>query len=232
MSPFFYRIDPTYVLVIFAFLLTMFASFGVNSAFKKYSNVYNRRGLTGADAARNILDRNGLSHVRVEHVSGELTDHYDPRDNVIRLSDSTYSSTSVAAVGVAAHEAGHAVQHATDYVPIKIRNAIVPVVNFGSMLSMPLFFIGLLLGYSILANVGVILFSVVLVFQLITLPVEFNASSRAMRIMDETGLLETDELSQAKKVLRAAAMTYVAAVASSALQLLRLLLIANRNRRD
>lgn len=230
--PYFYYMDPTYVLVILAFVLTMFASFGVNSAFKKYSEVYNRRGLTGAQAARYILDRNGLGNIRVERVSGKLTDHYDPKSNVIRLSESTYDSTSVAAVGVAAHESGHAVQHATGYAPIKIRNTIVPFVNIGSTLSMPIFLIGLIFSLPMLANIGVVLFSAVLVFQLITLPVEFNASSRAMSIMNETGMLDTEELNQAGKVLRAAAMTYVAAVASSALQLLRLLMIANRNRRN
>ncbi|MBE7044873.1 MAG: zinc metallopeptidase [Ruminococcaceae bacterium] len=223
--------DSTYVLVLIAFALSMFASFGVKTTFAKYRNVSNMRGMTGRDAARQILDRNGLQYIRIEHVAGELTDHFDPRDHVIRLSDATYSSDSVAAVGVAAHEAGHAVQHAMGYKPIKLRNAIIPVVNIGSSLSMPLFFIGLLLGSLGLAYAGVILFSSVLAFQLITLPVEFNASNRALEVLDSTGMLAPDEVKKAGKVLRAAAMTYVAAVASTALQLLRLLLILN-NRRD
>ncbi len=223
--------DPTYILVIFAFLLSIFASFGVKATYAKYSKVHTQRGITGAQAARKILDMNGLQHIRVERISGELTDHFDPGANVIRLSDSTYDNYSVAAVGVAAHEAGHAVQHSVGYAPIKIRNSIVPIVNIGSQLSMPLFFIGLILGMTKLAFIGVILFSFALVFQLITLPVEFNASSRAIKILDETNMLYDDEVRPAKKVLRAAAMTYVAAVASTAIQLLRLLLILN-NRRD
>lgn len=223
--------DSTYILVIFAFLLSMFASFGVKATFAKYAKVRNTRGLTGAGAARRILDANGLTNIRIERVSGDLTDHFDPRANVIRLSDSTYDSDSVAAVGVAAHECGHAIQYARNYVPIKIRNAIVPVVNIGNALSMPLFFIGLILGFTNLAYLGVLLFSAVLVFQLITLPVEFNASTRALKIMDTDDLLYGEELKGAKKVLTSAAMTYVAAVAATALQLVRLLAILN-NRRD
>lgn len=227
-----YYMDPTYVLVIFAFILSLIASFGVKRTFAKYSEVKNARGMTGRDAARQILDRNGLGNVNIEHVAGDLTDHFDPKANVIRLSDATYNSTSVAAIGVAAHEAGHAVQHAVGYKPIKMRNSIVPFVNIGSSLSMPLFFIGLLMGLEQLAFLGVILFSAVLVFQLVTLPVEFNASSRALEILDSTGMLSVTEVKQAGKVLKAAAMTYVAAVASTALQLLRLLLILNNRRRD
>lgn len=227
-----YYMDPTYVLVIFAFILSLIASFGVKRTFAKYSEVKNARGMTGRDAARQILDRNGLGNVNIEHVAGDLTDHFDPKANVIRLSDATYNSTSVAAIGVAAHEAGHAVQHAVGYKPIKVRNSIVPFVNIGSSLSMPLFFIGLLMGLEQLAFLGVILFSAVLVFQLVTLPVEFNASSRALEILDSTGMLSVTEVKQAGKVLKAAAMTYVAAVASTALQLLRLLLILNNRRRD
>jgi len=223
-------IDPTYILVIIAFVFTMIASFGVNSTFKKYNEVRNTRGMTGADAARLILDRNGLQNIRLEHISGNLTDHFDPSAGVIRLSDSTYASTSVAAVGVAAHEAGHAVQHAVGYGPIKLRTAMVPVVNFGSKISMPIFLIGLLLSSYKLAMVGVILFSATLAFQLVTLPVEFNASHRALVILDESGMLYEDEVKMAKKVLTAAAMTYVAAAASTAIQLLRLVLIANRRR--
>ena len=227
-----YYLDPTYVLVIFAFLLTMFASFGVKGTFAKYDKVKSARGITGAMAARRILDANGLQHIRIEHVSGNLTDHYSPKEDVIRLSDATYNSDSVAAIGVAAHECGHAVQHQVGYAPIKIRNSIVPIVNIGSSLSMPLFFIGLLLGSTKLALGGAMLFGLVLLFQLITLPVEINASRRAMKTLDGMMLLEGDELSGAKKTLTAAAMTYVASVASSALQLLRLLLIINNRRRD
>ena len=227
-----YYMDPTYVLVIFAFVLSLIASFGVKRTFSKYSGVRNVRGMTGRDAAREILDRNGLRNISIEHVAGDLTDHFDPKANVIRLSDATYNSTSVAAIGVAAHEAGHAVQHAVGYTPIKVRNSIVPFVNIGSSLSMPLFFIGLLMGLEQLAFAGVLLFSAVLVFQLVTLPVEFNASSRALEILDSTGMLTVNEVKQAGKVLKAAAMTYVAAVASTALQLLRLLLILNNRRRD
>lgn len=226
----FYYYDSTYILVIAAFLLSMFASFGVNSAFSKYSKKLNSRGLTAADAARRILNSNGLSNVSIEHVSGKLSDHFDPRANVVRLSDSTYSSTSVAAIGVAAHECGHAIQYATGYAPIKIRNSIVPVVNIGNALSMPLFFIGLIMGMTNLALAGALLFGLVLLFQVITLPVEFNASRRALKILDASDLLYGEELKGAKKVLTAAALTYVAAVASTALQLLRLLLILNRRR--
>lgn len=224
--------DSTYILVIIAMLLSLFASFGVKSTFAKYQKMKTARGITGAEAARRVLDMNGLQHIRIERISGELTDHFDPRSNVIRLSDATYNDTSVAAVGVAAHEAGHAVQHATGYVPIKVRNAIVPVVNIGSQLAMPLFVIGLLLNFLNLAYAGVILFSLALVFQLVTLPVELNASSRAIKILDSSMLLYEDEIKPAKKVLKAAAMTYVAAVAATALQLLRLLLILNRRRDD
>ncbi len=228
--PFYYYYDSTYVLVLIAFVLSLFASFGVNAAFSKYSKNTNARGFTGADVARKILDSNGLRNVVVERVSGKLTDHYDPRTNVVRLSDSTYNSASVAAIGVAAHECGHAIQHNTGYIPIKVRNAIVPVVNIGNKLAMPLFLIGLILGYYNLAFAGAMLFSLVLVFQVATLPVEFNASRRAIKILDGADLLGRDEIKGAKKVLRAAAMTYVAAVASTALQLLRLLVIINRRR--
>ena len=226
----FYYYDSTYILVIAAFLLSMFASFGVNSAFSKYSKKLNSRDLTAADAARRILNSNGLSNVNIEHVSGKLSDHFDPRANVVRLSDSTYSSTSVAAIGVAAHECGHAIQYATGYAPLKIRNSIVPVVNIGNALSMPLFFIGLIMGMTNLALAGALLFGLVLLFQVITLPVEVNASRRALKILDASDLLYGEELKGAKKVLTAAALTYVAAVASTALQLLRLLLILNRRR--
>lgn len=226
----FYYYDSTYILVLIAFALSMFASFGVNATFARYKKVRSSRGMTGADAARKILDDNGLSNVRIEHISGNLNDHFDPKSNVIRLSDATYGDSSVAAIGVAAHEAGHAVQHATGYKPIKVRNSIVPVVNISTSLSMPLFLIGLLLDFAGLTFLGIILFSASLLFQLVTLPVEFNASNRALKILNSSYMLDEDELSGAKKVLRAAGMTYVAAVAASALQLLRLLVIANRRR--
>lgn len=225
-----YYFDPTYVLVIIAFLLTLFASMGVKSTFSKYNDVRSSREITAASAARQILDANGLQNIRIEHVSGDLTDHYSPNENVIRLSDSTYNSTSVAAIGVAAHECGHAVQHQVGYVPIKIRNGIVPIVNVCNMLSMPIFIIGLILGLGRLAMVGAILFGAVLVFQLVTLPTEINASRRAMKTLESMYLLEGDELTGARKTLTAAAMTYVAAVASTALQFLRLVLLANRRR--
>lgn len=224
--------DSTYILVIIAFLLSMAASFGVKMTFAKYKEVSNSRGLTGADAARYVLSSGGASGVRVERISGELTDHFDPRANVIRLSDSTYSSVSVAAVGVAAHEAGHALQHAEGYLPIKLRNGIIPVVNIGNSLSMPIFMLGLILGRPNIAMFGVILFSGVLIFQVLTLPVEFNASIRAVNILRDRDLLSREELPKAKKVLFSAAMTYVAAVAATSLQLLRLMAILNSRRRD
>ena len=225
-----YYYDPTYILVIIAFFLSLFASFGVKATFSKYSSVKSARNITGAEAARAILDANGLYHIQIQRVAGKLSDHFDPRSNVIRLSDSTYGSTSVAAIGVAAHECGHAVQHAKGYAPIKLRNTLVPVVNIGNTLSMPLFLLGIWLGMTNLAIIGALLFGLVLIFQLVTLPVEFNASTRAIEILEVRGILGSDELKGAKKVLRAAAMTYVAAVASTALQLLRLLMIINRRR--
>lgn len=224
--------DSAYLLVIIGFLFSLFASFGVKSTFSKYSGVSNSRGMTGRDAAREILDKNGLYSVGIEHVAGSLTDHYDPRANVIRLSDATYNSTSVAAVGVAAHEAGHAVQHAVGYLPIKLRNAVIPVANIGSSVSMPLFFLGLFMGRNSLALAGIILFSAVLLFQIVTLPVEFNASRRALKVLALPEMLQEKERKQAGKVLKAAAMTYVAGAAATALQLLRLLLIFNDRKRD
>jgi len=227
-----YYYDSTYILVLIAFALSLFASFGVKSTFAKYDKIRSRRGLTGSDVARKILDANGLYNIRIERVSGNLSDHFDPSAGVVRLSDSTYNSTSVAAIGVAAHECGHAVQHAESYAPIKLRNSIVPVVNIGNSLSMPLFFIGLLMGLTELALVGALLFGLVLVFQVVTLPVEFNASTRAISVVESMGILDNDEIKGTKKVLKAAALTYVAAVAATALQLLRLLLIVNNRRRD
>ncbi len=227
--PFYYWYDSTYILVIFAFLLSLFASFGVKATFSKYSKVLAHNGLTGSMAARKILDMNGLYHIKLERVSGDLTDHYDPKAGVIRLSDSVYDSNSVAAIGVAAHEAGHAVQHATKYAPIAIRNSLVPIVNISTSLSMPLFFMGLIFGMTGLALLGVVLFSAALLFQLVTLPVEFNASRRAIKILDSGNMLYDDEVRGAKKVLKAAALTYVAAAAGTALQLLRLLLLVRRD---
>lgn len=232
--PFFYY-DPTWIILLPAIILSIWASANVKSTFGKYSKMNNRFGLTGADAARKILDMNGLYNVRIERISGELTDNYDPRTNVVHLSESTYSSRSVAAVGVAAHEVGHAIQHATGYSPIRVRNAIVPVVNVCSMLSMPIILLGIILSYNqTLVDFGIILFSATVLFQLITLPVEFNASGRALRTLEGQNILAPDEMNGASKVLRAAALTYVAAALSSLLSLLRLILIfgGNRNNRD
>jgi Zn-dependent membrane protease YugP len=226
-----YYYDPTYILVVIGFILTLFASFGVNSTFNKYKEVTNRRGITGAMAARKILDANGLQHVRIERIRGNLTDNYNPSNNVVSLSESTYDSTSVAAIGVAAHECGHAVQHQVGYTPIRIRNTIFPAVRIGNTLSIPLFILGLILGMNGLALFGALLFGLVLVFQIVTLPVEFNASSRAIKTLDGMYMLDEDELRAAKKVLGAAAMTYVASAASTALQFLRLVMLANRRRR-
>lgn len=231
-------IDWTYiVLVLPAMLFAMWASARVNSTFEKYKKTRNVRGITGADAARWVLDRNGLRNVRIEHIQGSLTDHYDPSTNVVRLSDDVYSSTSTAAIGVACHEVGHAIQHATNYAPVKIRTAIVPITNIGAKLSVPLIIIGLLLSsmgeiFVMIAYIGCALFGLVTVFQLVTLPTEFNASSRALKTIEETNLLQGEELRQAKKVLSAAAMTYVAALAVSLAQLLRFLIIVGGRRSD
>ena len=230
--------DWTFLVMIPALIFSLWAQFKVNSTFKKYAKVRNRRGLTGADVARRVLDANGLHNVTIEHVHGHLTDHYDPRTNVIRLSDSVYASTGIAALGVAAHEAGHAVQHAVGYAPIKLRTAIIPLTRFGSFMAMPLFIIGMLfsgayyLGNdigSILMMTGILFFSFSALFQLGTLPTEFNASARAMKALD-SGILASDELHAARATLTAAAMTYVAALATSLASLLRLILIFNRRR--
>lgn len=228
--------DWTYfVFVMPALLLSFWASSSVNGTFRRFQNQYSSRGITGSEAARRILHANGLYHVRIERVSGHLSDHYDPRAQVIRLSDSVYGSTSTAAIGVAAHEAGHAVQHATAYAPLTLRNAIIPITNIGSRLAIPLFILGLFLSsvdstYLTIAYVGVIAFSLCVVFQLLTLPTEFNASNRALAALESQGILNEVELTGSRKVLRAAAMTYVAALAVSVTQLLRLLYILNRNR--
>lgn len=236
--PYYYGFDWTYcVLVLPCILLSLWASSNVNSTFRKYSGQYSRRGITGAQAAQQVLRANGVANVRIEHVSGNLTDHYDPSTNVIRLSDNVYSSTSTAAIGVACHEAGHAVQYAQEYAPIRLRAAIIPVTNFGSRLAMPLILIGLLLtafgslSYT-LVYLGIACFGLSLVFQLVTLPVEFDASRRAMTAIRQTGLLTEEEQNGAQKTLRAAALTYVAATAVALSQLLRLLvLFGNRGRR-
>ena len=224
--------DWTILLVLPALFISIWAQIKVSSTYNKYSTVYTKGGLTGAQAARAILDKNGLSHVSIERVHGHLTDHYDPRTNVIRLSESVYNSTSTAAVGVAAHEAGHAVQYAKNYAPIKLRSVIIPVTRFGSMFAIPLFFIGLILASEPFMLFGILLYATVALFQLITLPVEFNASDRAIAALDSSGMLTQDELVGARRVLSAAAMTYVAALLTSLLTLLRLLVIVNgRNNR-
>lgn len=226
-------LDPLYIfLVIPAVIVAAIAQANVSGTFSKYSKVRTARGYTGAEAARAILDANGLYNVRVERVAGNLTDHFDPRQNVIRLSQGVYDNATVAAVGVAAHESGHAVQYATGYAPIKLRNAIVPVTQFGSSLSIPVLLLGFFMGLQPLVYAGIILFSAMVVFQLVTLPVEFNASSRALAIIEEQELLGSEELRGAKKVLGAAALTYVAALLVSLMQLLRIILRFGGRRRD
>ena len=228
--PGFFYYDATYILVIIGALLCMAASAGVSSTYKRYSRVYNGRRITAEQAAMQILQDAGIHNVRIERVSGNLTDHYDPRNKVLRLSDSVYGSASVAAIGVAAHECGHAVQDQVGYMPIRMRNAIVPVVNIGSKLSWPVILLGLLFSSVNLLNVGIVLFALVVLFQIVTLPVEFNASGRALKILDSRGILSGQELRGARKVLSAAAMTYVAATVSTLLQLLRLVLLFGRRR--
>lgn len=227
----FWYYDSTYILVILGVVISLLASGGVKRTYAKYSKVGNSYNLTARDAAERILRDAGIYDVAIEQVAGDLTDHYSPNEKVLRLSSTVCNSTSVAAIGVAAHECGHAIQHAEGYAPIKIRNAIVPVVNIGQQLSIPLIMLGLILSLTGLINIGIFLFSFVLIFQVITLPVEFNASGRALRILRDNNFLVDDELKGAKAVLTAAAMTYVAAVVSSALQLLRLVLLSNRRNR-
>ena len=221
--------DQTIIILIPALIFSLIAQLMVKGTFSKYSGVRNSRGYTGADAARAILDRNGLSYIRIEHINGELTDHYDPGANVIRLSDSVYNNDSVAAVGVAAHEAGHAVQYAEGYGPIKVRSAIIPITQFGSNLSTPLVILGIIFSSNVLITAGILLFCTVVLFQAITLPVEFNASGRALKVLREEHFLDDDEMKGAKSVLTAAALTYVAAMISALASLARLLLIRNRN---
>lgn len=220
--------DPTYILVIIGAVICLAASARVKSTFRKYDRVRSMSGMTGAQAAERILRAAGIDDVSVQHVSGDLTDHYDPRNKVLRLSDSTYGSASVAAVGVAAHECGHAIQHQKSYAPLTIRGAIVPVANFGSAAAWPLIVIGLFINShtgTLLIDIGILCFSLAVMFQLVTLPVELNASRRAVHILGETGILDPQELKGTRKVLKAAALTYVAGAASAILQLLRLVLL-------
>ena len=237
MGYYYYGFDVSYLIFVLpCLLLSLWASANVNSTFKKYSKQLSSRGITGAEAARRVLYANGVHNVRIERVSGNLTDHYDPKTNVIRLSDSVYDSTSTAAIGVACHEAGHAVQYAKNYAPIKLRAAIVPITNIGSKLAMPLILIGLLLsfGESIsygFVYAGIACFSLSVIFQLVTLPVEFNASRRAMEAIESGDLLNTEEQKGARKTLTAAALTYVAATAVALAQLLRLLVLFGGRRR-
>ena len=230
--PYYGFYDWTYFLVLIGAVISMIASSKVKSTYAKYGQVRSHSGTTATDAARRILDNAGLRHVRIERIAGDLTDHYSPKELVLRLSDTTINSTSIAAIGVAAHECGHAIQHAKHYAPLNIRNAIVPVVNIGSKLSWPMILIGLLLGFTGFLDLGIILFSFSLIFQLITLPVEFNASSRALQILDDSNMLYDEELKGAKKVLSAAAMTYVAAAISTLLSLLRLIILFGGRRRN
>ena len=222
--------DSTYLILLPAILFALWAQSRVKSTYAKYSREF--AGLTGAEAARMVLEMNGVNDVDIRPIAGELTDHFDPKTNTISLSQGVYNVTSVAAVGIAAHEAGHAVQYAVGYSPIKLRTAIIPVTNIGSTLSWPLLLIGVLLGNQTLAMAGVVLFCAVVLFQLVTLPVEFNASNRALDTLGASGYLQPEQLNGAAKVLRAAAMTYVAALAQALAQLLRLLMIAKRSRRD
>ena len=232
MPGYYYGIDYSYIVFVLpALIFALWAQFNVKTTFAKYSRVSSDKGMTGCDAARFILDRNGLGYVRIEQVAGDLTDHYDPKANVIRLSQSVYGAQTAAAVGVAAHEAGHAVQYAQNYFPVKVRSAIIPVTNLASTAAFPIFLLGIVFSFSTLAYIGVILFGASVVFQLVTLPVEFNASSRAVKALADSGMSE-DGVKAARKVLTAAALTYVAALASAIGNFLRLLSIAKRNDRN
>ena len=224
--------DRTYILLIIGMLLSVAASAKLKSTFAKYRSVRNASGLTGEQAARRILQAAGITDVQVRAVSGSLTDHYDPRTKTVNLSQDIFGQSSLAAVGVAAHECGHAIQHAIHYAPLEIRSAIVPLANFGSTLSWPLFFLGLIMSFRPLITAGIVMFSLAVLFQLVTLPVEINASSRALRMLETTGILGREENAGARKVLTAAALTYVAALASSILQLFRLIILAGGRRND
>ena len=232
---YYYGIDPTYILVLIGAVICMIASARVKSTYNKYSRYRSASGMTGAEAAQRILNTAGIYDVTIQHVSGNLTDHYNPSNKTLNLSDSVYGSTSVAAVGVAAHECGHAIQHQKNYVPLTLRAAIVPVANLGSTLAWPLILIGLLFSRNtgvLFIDLGIICFSFAVIFQLVTLPVEFNASRRALRILGEQRILSESELPYTRKVLQAAALTYVASAASAILQLLRLVLLFGRRSRD
>lgn len=233
--------DPTYVLVLIGAILSIAASQMVNSTYRKYARVRARSGMTGAEVARRILQMSGITDVQIQHISGELTDHYDPSGKVLRLSDTVYDSRSVAAIGVAAHECGHALQHKEGYAPLKIRSVLVPAANLGSRLGLPIVILGLILGigfplpgggYFSLAQIGIWIFTLAVLFQIVTLPVEFNASGRALKMLGSYGIMNDDEVDDCKKVLGAAALTYVAAAAASILQLLRLVILARGRRRD
>jgi len=229
--PYYMFYDSTYLLVIIGVIITLMASARVKTTFNRYSKIRSLSGETGATAAAKILEKEGIFDVRIEQVNGDLTDHYDPKNKVLRLSETVYGSSSVAALGVAAHECGHAIQHKKGYAPLKARTAIVPAVNFGSKASWPIILVGILFGFNeTLISIGIILFSFGILFQLVTLPVEFNASNNALAILSRTGMLRGNEFEGAKKVLRAAALTYVAAAAASILQLLRLVLLFGRRR--
>ena len=229
-----YYFDPTYILIIIAAIISLIAQWRVNSAFSKYSRVASMSGMTGAQATRMILQSNGINDVSVQRISGKLTDHYNPSTKVLNLSESVYGSTSVAAIGVAAHECGHAIQHARGYFPLSLRTALVPVANIGSQLSWVFIIVGAILSFNqTLITIGIIMFSAAVLFQLVTLPVEFNASARALEQLESNGILYRDEVSQTRKVLSAAALTYVAAAATAILQLLRLIILfGGRGRRD
>lgn len=219
-----------FILVVPALIISFIAQANIKNAYSHMAKIQNRKKLTGAEAAQRVLSFYNLNNVRVEMTGGKLTDHYDPRSNVIRLSSDVYSGTSIASVGIACHEAGHAAQHAESYAPIKIRNAVLPVANIGSSAGFALAILGYFLGYEIIVNVGIILFASVVLFQLITLPVEFNASSRALKVIGETEMLYNDEIPEARKVLRAAALTYVASLLVSVMSLIRLILRTNRRK--
>lgn len=231
--PYYYGFDPTYILVLIGAILSMIASSMVQSTYNKYARVRSMSGMTGAQVAELILRNKGITDVRIEHVSGNLTDHYNPKTKVVKLSDSVYHSQSVAALGVAAHECGHVIQHHENYTPLNIRSMLVPAANIGSKAGIPIILLGVILGYNTtLVQIGIWVFALAVLFQIITLPVEFNASRRALVCLEEYGVVTRDEKNQSAKVLRAAALTYVAAAASAILQLLRLIMLFGRRRDD
>ncbi|MFL2133456.1 zinc metallopeptidase [Desemzia sp. FAM 24101] len=233
MMPFYFFWDPTMIFILIGLVISGIASSYVRNTYNKYSDIGNSRGLTAWEVSRNILDNAGLQDVALDRVQGDLTDHYDSQNNILRLSDATYNSTSVAAIGVAAHETGHAIQDQVSYFPLKLRSTLVPVANFGQGISFPLILAGLIFGGNqSLINIGILFFSLTLVFQLVTLPVEFDASNRAIAILDSQQILTPEELDQARHVLRAAALTYVAAAVASFLQVLRLVLLFGGGRRN